>query len=217
MNGFDEYGLGRLHSEDPRDHNFLMASAAPIATVPTYRYWPFQPRLNQGQRPTCVQFAWNGQIVGIPVRGAWNWPGESFYDAAQRLDEWPGEDYGGTSVRAGAKVLLDAGLLTEYRWGFDLESILTWIGLVSPVVLGTNWHAEMFRPDAEGILRVRGDVVGGHAYRAIGYNRARGMLRLCNSWSANWGQKGLAWLPFEDLEKLLAEGGEACTPIEARK
>jgi hypothetical protein len=139
----------------------------------------------------------------------------ALYKAAQQVDEWPGEDYDGTSVRAGAKVLRGLGFVSEYRWATTVEEVALALVSTGPVVLGTRWDEPMFEPDAAGFVHPDGKGVGGHAYLAIGVNRTLGRVRCLNSWG-DWGQGGRFWLSFSDLEELLADQGEACLAIEAR-
>lgn len=40
------------------------------------------------------------------------------------------------------------------------------------------------------------DAVGGHDVWICGYDDARQMFLLCNSWGANWGLTGYAWIPY---------------------
>jgi C1A family cysteine protease len=38
-----------------------------------------------------------------------------------------------------------------------------------------------------------------------------------NSWGKGWGQKGRAWITFNDLEALIEDYGEACVATEIKK
>ena len=141
----------------------------------------------------------------------------TIYRQAQLVDEWPGEDYEGTSVRAGAKVLRALGMVSEYRWAWDMETLARYVLTTGTVVMGTNWYEGMDVPNAEGFVSPRGSIRGGHAWLVLGYNRARGVYRGVNSWGKHWGQAGRFWISEEDLGRLLAESGEACSAIEVRK
>lgn len=140
---------------------------------------------------------------------------DEFYREAQKVDEWPGEDYAGSSVRAGAKVLQARGLVSEYRWAFTLDDVVLALLEVGPVVVGTDWYEAMFEPDEDGFLRPEGAVAGGHAYLLNGVSVGARKLRIKNSWSKSWGVNGRAYLDFQDFEELLA-GGEACLAMERK-
>lgn len=48
-------------------------------------------------------------------------------------------------------------------------------------------------------------VIGGHAVMAVGYDEAKGSLLIRNSWGVGWGAEGYGSLPFEYVERGLAE------------
>jgi C1A family cysteine protease len=139
------------------------------------------------------------------------------YDEAQKVDEWPGEGYGGTSVRAGAKVLQALGFISEYRWARDLTDITQALLENGPVVVGMNWYSDMFDADEAGLLHVAGDIAGGHAFVLDGISVPHKLIRLKNSWGKSWSHNGFAYLSFDDVERLLHEDGEAALAVEIRK
>jgi hypothetical protein len=113
----------------------------------------------------------------------------TLYGEAQQVDEWPGEDYDGTSVRAGAKVLATA-VCRRVPLGMGRRHGRHALLTKAPVVLGTNWYSGMFEPDDRGPADRRGGSAGGHAYVANGVNRDRGLVRIKNSWGRGWGIRG---------------------------
>jgi hypothetical protein len=214
-----EYGLGRLPAADPRDRLFLMSAPSVPPTRTSRSWYDLGWWGDQGARPYCVGYSWahfiedSPQTHPDPGKSAWVQPDE-IYHAAQLIDEWPGENYDGTSVRAGAKYLHQAGYIKEYRWAFDPTTVAHNVLEVGPVVVGTNWYSSMFNPDPKGRLSLTGSVVGGHAYLINGYNRKTKLFRIKNSWGRAWGVNGRALLHFDDLAQLLAEDGEACMAVE---
>lgn len=40
---------------------------------------------------------------------------------------------------------------------------------------------------------------GGHAVAVVGYDDRAGALLLRNSWGADWGDQGHAWLPYDEF------------------
>ena len=140
----------------------------------------------------------------------------SIYRRARQLDGWPGEDYDGTSVLAGAKAAKERGRLVSYRWGFSLDDLILAVGYTGPAVLGVNWYEGMFDTDSSGYVRATGSVAGGHAILCRGVSvRTRSFL-LHNSWGRSWGRDGCARITFDNMARLLREDGEACIPTVRR-
>jgi hypothetical protein len=214
-------GLGRLPAPDPRDRAHLMRAFLPTGPLPASKHWAFiRSPLDQGQEGACVGFAWCHFLLAAPISTRQTdatATARALYREAQRVDEWDGEDYEGTSVRAGAKVLQSRRQLASYVWAWDAETVARYVLTQGPVIMGTDWLTGMDQPDARGFVHVTGRVRGGHAWALLGYNRTRGIFRLVNSWGAAWGpHKGRAWIAGEDMERLLETGGEACAAVEVR-
>ncbi len=104
------------------------------------------------------------------------------YDEAKKVDEWHGEVYPGTNVRAGAKILMREGYISSYHWAWDADTVARAILETGPVVVGTDWFMHMFYPDERGRIEIGGRVAGGHAYTLDGVNTETGWMRLKNSW-----------------------------------
>jgi hypothetical protein len=211
------HGLGRRHAPDARDQRHLMATFVPVAVVPSlppFRYWATGPTLDQGNTPMCVEYTWEGLILASPIRNKKPPARGTIYKRAQQIDEWTGEDYDGTSVRAGAKVLQELGFISQYIWAFDAATVARFILAHGPVAMGTNWYWDMFQPDKHGVVRPRNGIAGGHAYLCNGYNEKQGRFRCLNSWGTNWAQRGRFWILGEDMDRLIMEQGEACAPTE---
>lgn len=210
-------GLGRIRVPDARDAAYpLRALVAPQAPLKT-RYWHTGPVLDQGETPECVGYGWRDWLNASPIMDKPAAPpsADAIYQAAQQLDGMP-LPHDGSTVRAGAQVLQQHGRIAEYRWASGLQDVLQWLSQSGTVVVGTNWHEAMFTPDHEGVLHLGGGVAGGHCYLLIGLSVERRMARMLNSWGPNWGERGRAWLHWNDLEGLLADDGEAAAAIEQR-
>lgn len=166
----------------------------------------------------CVGFAWHGFLRCSPVNESKPTPQEC-YDGAQANDEYAGPPpgYDGSSVRGGAKYLNEAvKQVTEYRWATSIDDVLEWLAHNGPVVFGTDWYTRMLDVDMKGFVRIGGGIAGGHAYLVRGYDDSKSALRIQNSWGKSWGEKGLAWLSYDDAAKLIAPEvqGEACSAVE---
>lgn len=204
--------FGRKAAFDDRDQRFLLSERS-TGERPSRKTWRLSWRGDQGQTSMCVGFAWHARLRAMPVYQKEPSP-PIIYAIAQRNDEWPGESYEGTSVRGGAKALQMAGKITAYGWAGTVQTALDWVGLQGPVVLGTNWYSGMMKPNSQHVVAVKGTVVGGHAYLLVGYDDKKGLALLQNSWGKDWGNKGRCWISYDDLQRLIAEGGEACAPTE---
>lgn len=214
--------LGRGHKEDVRDLNYLIANSPLYSTSSTLtvRNWDDEQWWgNQGSTSECVAYAWVHWLEDGPVlqpNGPQPLLNPNFvYKEAQKIDEWPGENYKGTSVRAGAKILQSQGLISNYLWAYDLKTLINTVLNVGPVVVGTNWYSNMFRPNKRtGIMSVSGRFAGGHAYIINGVDTKRRLFRIKNSWGRSWGLNGRAFISFNDMARLIRLRGEVCLATE---
>lgn len=190
------------------------------------RGWMCRTWLDQGQDGACVGFSWTHELAAapIPIDEVDENFARGIYHDAQMIDEWPGTDYPGTSVLAGAKVISSRGYMSEYRWAFGVEDALRAIGYQGPVVVGIPWYDSMFEPRPSGLLEVSPD--GGddrHAILVRGVSlkaRLKGepgpmeLVRLHNSWGKDWGPlDGSCYLRVDDFGRLLESKGECCVPV----
>lgn len=222
------FGLGRKHAFDPRDHAFLRRATLPHAKPQRRRmYWIMPDNLDQGQSPQCVAYGWEHYLMASPVKNRMYKTPADLYHEAQLADEWPGEDYDGTSVRAGAKALQAAGYLKSYEWAFDLDTMTRHLLDFGPVVVGTNWYEDMFFPSAYSgkdlFLTVTGNFAGGHCWVLDGCNLdgkcycgEPGKYQGFNSWGKDWADSGRFWICPKDVARLIREDGEVCMASELK-
>jgi len=222
--------LGRVYVVDPRDKNFPMQAVLPKSTGGlTYRYWWANGWWgDQKATPRCVAYSWmhwieDGPITHSKTRKANTGPLYDpfyIYTEAQKIDCFPGENYEGTTVRAGAKILMKLGLIGGYRWAWEANTVVQALLTTGPVVVGTWWYRDMFFPEKDAktgkmIIHASGGKVGGHAYLLNGVNIEKGLVRIKNSWGReDWGDRGFAWLSLTDLDLLIKDDGEACLATE---
>lgn len=144
-------------------------------------WWDFY---NQGNEGACVGFS-ESRAKSLIDRTRYG--GRWLYKEAQKIDEWPGENYEGTSVRAGLEIMrtrghrrLINGVLQEERIG-DGIAAYRWATSVDEV------HSILKMPLADSL----------------------GGVPLLNSWGR--GYPHITWLPDAVLDRLLGEDGEAAT------
>lgn len=223
---YDPQWYGRIPAVDARDRRYRMAAPA---TERTFRNWLSPgPVWDQGPTPQCVSYAANRFLTSHRVVNRIPMALDAFYRECQLVDEWEGEGYDGTSVRAAFKVLKRLGLVTSYGWADEVGAVCRQVLEVGPVVMGTDWTEGMDEPDPAGYIWPNlGKVLGGHSWLVVGVNLMRrnpdgsqGAVRMLNSWGADWGQKGRSWITVDEVQRLMTglEGwpGEACTAVEIK-
>lgn len=217
---------------DERSRDYPVGPLTAGKKRPNYVWWGSpKERLDQGREGACVGFAWTNELLAHPVVARLPLPANDFarnlYRSAQKIDEWEGEAYSGTSVLAGAKMAKMGGFISGYRWAFSINDVLDALAFMGPVVLGVPWHESMYGTLPGGLVEVAGERVGGHAILATGYgrksfsgglgswraNQGEDVIRWRNSWGSSYGVKGDGFIRVADLEKLLKSGGEACVPL----
>jgi hypothetical protein len=215
---------------DPRSRSYPARAIIPTRPRRRNKMWRPGPVLDQGREGSCVGHGWYAEAAATPVIVDFTEshpaiprdPSEFahfVYRSAQKIDPWPGEAYEGTSVLAGAKVMRNLGFLKEFRWCFSVEETADVVLSKGPVVIGVNWYSGMYEAPG-GVLRVAGQLVGGHCLLVIGYHlpflrdtRPEGLI-LQNSWGTDWGRDGFAVLPLPDARRLLEqERGEMCMAV----
>lgn len=216
--------LDWVSHHDERSRNYPIRTLVAGLERPRQTWWraPFV-RIDQGREGACVGFAWTNELLSRPVVAGVPRPPDTFalsyYKEAQRIDDWPGENYEGTSVLAGAKVAKALGYISEYKWAFGIEDVLNALAFTGPVVIGIPWYEGMYQTTPDGLVVVSGKLVGGHAITLTGYGRRRfrtgefDVVRWRNSWGRTYGKRGDGYIKVDDLAALLKDGGEACIPM----
>ena len=220
--------LDRIPSRDARNGNYplrtVLAADSRVNLQPRSYTWPvgtnmhYQTYLDQGQEGACVGFAFAHELLAKPQHVIIGEAGaRDLYRNAQLLDEWPGEDYEGTSVLAGAKVVTGQGYYKSYSWTSNAYELAVAVSRFGPAVLGINWYENMYNVNRGGWLIPSGEIVGGHAILCKGYNKNGNYFILHNSWGEGWGMqtyglRGCGKVEFDAMQYLLNQGGEACLP-----
>lgn len=218
--------LDRIANFDERSRDYGVRALFATPVVRRKRVWKVRPApLDQGREGACVGFGWSAELASTPIQHQVD-NGSAFelYRQAQAEDRAMGHRWPeGASVLAGAKACAKQGLVVRYHWAFGVDDVLDALVRKGPVVLGINWYDGMYttRPLHEGahVVQVSGRIVGGHCILANGYlpdyPGIGEAVVLTNSWGAGWGDRtGSALLRRADLERLLAEQGEACVATD---
>jgi hypothetical protein len=227
--------LDWVSQHDPESLNYPIRAVMASTVEKRPKLWkPPAFALDQGREGACVGFGWTGELIGSPFpdrtaqEGVANLYARGHYLRAKQIDEFPGEDYDGTSVLAGAKVAQERDFLDEYRWALSVEDLRDAVITTGPAVLGIPWYEDMYETRPSGLVEVGGELVGGHCIYVYGYHpamRIRGedyesrfeVFRWRNSWGASYGNNGSGLIRLEDLRDLLKTWGEACIPVTRRK
>jgi hypothetical protein len=222
----EERVLDWTSTHDPRSKNYAVRSILPAPVQRRPVFWKEGPVLNQGREGACVGYGWTAELLAEPftpspnptVAAAQDYATLA-YRRAQKIDDIPGENYEGTSVLAGAKIMQEDGQIGSYRWCFGSWDIRDCIISYGPVVIGIPWYSGMYRTTRNGVVTVEGDHVGGHCLVVTGYDpsyvvngKAQEVFRWRNSWGTSYGINGSGIIKYRDLTALLLQGGEACVP-----
>jgi hypothetical protein len=212
--------LGRQCVQDPRSLAFPMA--APDTSTwrsRTIRMYDPTPNPNQtiGDCTGCDK-AMEGNAAGTRVSGRilTMADAEQIYSLATELDPWDGSwppTDTGSSGQAACKAAVQLKLGGEYRWNFthDASGVVQQIMEGRTVGVGTWWYGGMFNRKplkgraGEFYIEPSGARVGGHQYRARGYDADRDMI-LVRCW---WGTFRDVWIKRAHLAELLADDGDA--------
>ena len=219
--------LGWAPKEDDRDY----AAEDFIATEKLERtsgrqLWVNPLQGNQFKEGACVGGGWWGFLNSHPYPHAYaNQVLFDIYNAAKRVDAWPGENYEGTSVRAGAKVV-QQGLVPHvgrhiqtYAFTSNVDTLALHVLNKGPAVIGVDWYTGMDRVDSLGFVYPTGTKRGGHCvvidgvtwdYKDVKPNR----FRFRNTWGPDWGFNGRGRISASDLQSLFSQGGTACLAVE---
>jgi hypothetical protein len=181
--------------------------------------------LDQGQEGACTGFALAAVIDSLNQRRGRDIrvSPRMLYEMARRHDEWPGDDYEGSSLRGAIRGWRNMGVCREELWPYrrqvgrltvprakdarnntigayyrlrpEISDFHAALNEVGAIVVSAQVHSGWDRPRRDRIpFRKRTD--GGHAFAVVGYN-ARGFW-VQNSWGADWGDDGLGLWCYED-------------------
>lgn len=209
--------FGRIIRFDDRSWNYNIRQLFPRKKFsPGTQLWACPVHLNQKAEGACTGFAVAHEAAADPVRvpQITNRTARQIYLRAKQLDQYPGDDYEGSSVLGAMKAATEKEWYAEYRWAFSESDLLQAVCTIGPAVIGVDWHEGMMDVDNAWFIRRSGPRVGGHAICVRGYDHSITAYVLRNSWGRGWGLRGDCYLSRSDMRLLLAHKGEACIPLK---
>jgi hypothetical protein len=222
---------------DTRSLAYRVAVKAPgiVERPARSRLWTRHAWLDQGREGACTGFGLAHCVSSSPrSQEMTNEMGHEFYIRARIDDEYPGENYEGSSVLGAMKAGQHYGYVREFWWATTLHEILVGISNYGSMEAGLNWHRNQFYPDADGFITPDGPIEGGHALEIRGqrlvWNRKGSALdrtgpewfsfvdlsesyaTLSQSWGRDHGINGDVRMRLVHLDQLLHEQGEFALP-----
>lgn len=167
----------------------------PPAMVDNLAWWH---AYNQGQEGACVGY---GTCRALTLWNRRLYDGNRLYQEAKRIDEFPGEDYDGTSVRAGLDVAR-----TEGAWRIVRKMTQ---GPILADGIESNWWPQSI----EQVAYCLDPASQGQSVLNLGY------VVPLNSWGDDptWGYPHLPRLSLDDLDTLLfTQGGDVTAPFDRK-
>lgn len=211
--------FGRIESPyDVRDYDLedFMCELPCSASfwTPQERMWEFpKESLDQEDTSHCVGYSGASWGISLPIFTPFeNKDGERFYRECKQLEGNPNSE-SGAYVRSIAKVLKNNKHLKNYAFAQNIDDIRWWLLHKGPVIVGTIWTEGMMDPDDNNIIFPTGKNLGGHAYVLTEVTND-GYFGLQNSWGADWGDNGKAYIAINDFEEIFKKRGEAIAAVE---
>jgi len=217
-------------SVDFRDKMYVptLVEVAPVSDLAAYRRLEL-PVLDQGREGACTGFGLAAVVNHLMRTGRYKRPADDvsarmLYVMARRYDEWPGENYEGSSARGamkgwhkhgvcaarlfkdehkepdeeGAADSLSRPLGAYFRVNHkDLVSMHSAITEVGTLYATSMVHSGwMDVKTGDKFIKYMPGQVGGHAFAIVGYDRDGFWIQ--NSWGPGWGDGGLARVSYSD-------------------
>ncbi|MFT5391009.1 MAG: pimeloyl-ACP methyl ester carboxylesterase [Gammaproteobacteria bacterium] len=227
----------------------ILLSALP--DIPDYRDRMYEPTLeqlcdtlpvpedlailNQGIEGACTGFGLAAVINGLhQSRGTdVNVSARMLYEMAKRYDEWPGEEYAGSSCRGAIKGWYHMGVCAQNLWPYvegrpgDLtlerakDARANTVGAYYRVRKNiVDMHAALMearviyvsadvhagwtaRNVRNGTITPNARAIGGHAFAIVGYDNEGFFVQ--NSWGPKWGNGGVAKWLYEDWQDNMSD------------
>lgn len=150
------------------------------------------------------------------------------YILAKQYDEWPGEDYEGTSVIGGLKAVREIGAYLESDWPYEsktkpktarkasykissyselkgVEQILNALRERKIIVTTIQVTDDFDKTDNNGRVTVKLPLktMGAKAISIVGYNEKTAEFKFANDWGTAWGKDGFGIIKDTDLTRIM--------------
>lgn len=217
---------------DFRDQMYIATLTQVPPSMPLSVYQKVKvPILDQGQEGACTGFGLatvaNYLLRKLSSTSTAQVSPRMLYEMAKRYDEWPGEDYSGSSARGAMKGWNKHGVCSEADWPYDSNNVNGSLNEVRARLAAQNPQGAYFRVNHKdlvgmhtalaevGILYATSSVHKG--WTEVG---ADGIIKfdpvsigghafaivgydekgfwIQNSWSATWGKKGFGHISYDD-------------------
>lgn len=219
----------RRDSIDFRDRMYLPALVEVPPCRPLDDYCKARvPVLDQGKEGACTGYGL-ATVVNYLLRTRTREPSDivasadMLYRLARRYDEWPGENYDGSSARGAMKGWHKHGVCTAATWTSarkrltakvsdeavknplgaycrvnhkDLVAMHCAITETGILYATANVHEGWDSVGKNGIIPLTEQLLGGHAFAIVAYDEQG--LWIQNSWGEDWGKGGFARISYDD-------------------
>ncbi len=186
---------------------------------------------NQGSEGTTIGFS-VAYALQAAIKSKFNRKvtisARGLFVTARKFDEWPGEDYEGSSVVGGLKGAQQVGAWLESQWPYagpapaasvkpaykvskfrkldsKPEALVSAMqaGQLPVVQLSVTEDFDRVGADGRVVIRTPLRPTGGHSMAVVGFDQAKAEFRLANMWGPEWGDKGTLVIRDSDLKRIL--------------
>lgn len=212
--------LGRHIEHDPRSRGHAFgAVVTSMVDLSNVRHVRRGGPLDQGELGSCTGNATAGAINTLPLHVVGRHllkeqQAVEIYERATVLDEFDGSyppDDTGSSGLAAAQAAREMGYIDSYKHAFSVEEALAAL-MIGPVITGVNWYEGFDQPDSHGVVKIAGEVRGGHEFEVVGFEPHAKLdesrVVCINSWGTGWGWTGRFAFTVATWRRLLDEQGD---------
>lgn len=216
---------------DTLDFRDLMYVPTLVEVQPSVALEEYQglgvPVLDQGSEGACTGFGL-ATVVNYLLRTRDVTPDNTvaspylLYHLARRYDEWPGENYSGSSARGAMKGWHKHGICSVELYGpkgkitgsvaedcanrplgayfrvnhrdiIAMHAAITEVGILYAT---SQVHSGWNKVGRDGKIEFEDQMLGGHAFAIVAYDKEGFWLQ--NSWGEDWGKGGFARITYDD-------------------